>query len=180
MPDPRTLAEGVAALWAATQAVVAAEANLSLAKAEKERLETQVLPEIFRRERVKDFTHENGAKAKIGTKVVGSLPKADLFPEAREDALAWVVANGYEDTIKVEVKAKWGRGERDRAMLAYEGLRGDNSATVDLKEDIHPATYASMIHAHIKDGKPADLTMLGVELIQRVSFTTRPREDSTP
>lgn len=179
MPDPSTLHDGMAALWAASQRVVRAEAELALAKAEKERLETQVLPEIFRRERVKDATYENGAKAKISTRATGSLPDRDLFPEAREDCINWVVAQGYEDAIKVAVTAKYGRGERERAMAAYETLRGDNTAVVDIKEDIHPMTYASMIHNHVKEGKEADLTMLGVSLIQRVSFTKIPRSDDS-
>lgn len=173
MPDPTTISEGMAALWAASQAVVRAEAALALAQAEKERLETRVLPEIFRRERVKEATHENGAKAKIATKMVGSLPKADQFPEARQDCLDWFVQQGHADAIKVAVTAKWGRGEREAAIRAYEQLRGDNSAAVDMTESIHPQTYQKIIHEHIKAGGEADLTMLGVELIQRVSFSSK-------
>ena len=173
MPDPTTINEGMAALWAASQAVVRAEAALALARAEKERLETSVLPEIFRRERVKEATHENGAKAKIATKMVGSLPKAEEFPEARADCIGWFVTNGYQDAVKAVVTAKWGKGEYEAAHREYERLRGDNSAVVSIKEDIHHQTYAKMIHEHVKGGGEADLTMLGVELIQRVSFSSK-------
>lgn len=173
MPDPTTISEGMAALWAASQAVVRAEAALALAQAEKERLETRVLPEIFRRERVKEATHENGAKAKISTKMVGSLPKREEFPEARQDCINWFVREGYQDAVKAVVTAKWGKGEYAAAQRAYEQLRGDNTAAVDIKEDIHHLTYAKMIHEHVKAGGEADLTMLGVELIQRVSFSSK-------
>lgn len=136
----------------------------------KRNLEEQVLPDLFLEAGIATLSLPNGTKAKLSGVAVGSLPKD---PALREQALAWLVENGYGDLVKAEVSASWGTGERDAALAAYNTLRGDNSAKVAYDETIHSATLGKLVKDRLAEGQPTPTETLGVSIIQKVRLTIR-------
>lgn len=183
---PRSVAEGVQALVDADRAVDAAEAALAAAKLVKRELQTIELPEIFAQAGEMEVTLPNGAKAKLGTMIEGSLPKVDekapqdqqlLQEQARRDAIEWLDANGCTDLMKCEVRAAYAKGDADKARKAAAELqRNDNSAVVKLIEDIHPQTLQAEARRRLTAGKPIPLATLGLVALPAVKLTKKPKE----
>ncbi len=172
MADTAQASDLVAELVEISSLIGVLEGQLSDAKAIKEKLEVELLPDAFAKAGVSDLTLPNGTMAKRALKAVGSLPKTE--PE-RTAALDWLVANDYENVIAVEVVATWTKGDRDKALTAYNHLRGDNSATVTKSEAVHPMTLKALAVERVRSGKPVDLTALGVSVVPRVRITAYPK-----
>ena len=165
--------QGVAALVAATQEVLELEARLEIAKANKLRLERETLPPIFDLASCKEFLYRpTGQKAKIGTIVTGSLPKAsDDNPSARTDAIDYALSIGGEEFVQSIVTASWARGERDKAIAVYNNLRrSDNSAKLGIDETIHHMTLKSWVRRRVAAGQPTNLTALGCDVFSAVTL----------
>lgn len=145
------------------------EAGLKVAKKRKEELETTLLPEAFASAGIgNEYTTADGIKAIRGLMATGSLPKD---PEKRATAIKWLEDNGYVDLISTEVVGKWTKGDHDKAVAAYNQMRGDNSATVTKKEDVHHKTLGALAVQCVREGKPIDLEALGVVVLTRVKIT---------
>lgn len=181
-----TVAEGIAALVDADALVDRLEEQLKAAKKAKYELETITLPNVFADAGEVEATLASGAKAKLGQMITGSLPKVDYdtSPEVqaatiakREAAIEWADANGWGPLIKCEVRAKWDKGDRDKAIAAYNALRGDNSVDLHLLEDIHPMTLQSQVRQRIAQGLPVPLETLGVTVLPAVRLTKKPKKD---
>lgn len=170
----QTVDEGVAALVAATNEVAELESRLEVAKANKLRLEREVLPPIFDLAACKKFVYRpTGQTAKIGTIVTGSLPKAtDDNPAARSDAIDYALSIGGEEFVQSIVTASWSRGEREKAVAVYNNLRrSDNSAKVGIDETIHHMTLKSWVKRRVAAGQPTNLDALGCDVFSAVTLS---------
>jgi len=152
--------------------IEAFEERVKALKAKKDQLETGTLIELYNELGVRSVTHDaSGRKASRLLVPTGSLNKD---PEQRKLAVEWLVANGYEDTINVTLDASWARGDRAKALAAYEHLRRqDNSAKIEMGEGVHWKTLGKIAVDCITSGKEVPLTTLGIDVVSRVRFTKK-------
>lgn len=177
MPPPTTSrsARGVVALQAAVARVKELEDALDTAKAEVKRLEEQELPAAFTEDGIAELSLPSGQKAGRQLTVVGTFPSADKDPEKFARAMEWWCANGYADTVKVEVSAAYGTGDRDAALGIYEQLRRDNRAYVSKSESVHAMTLRAAIKQRLEQGLPTPVEDLGCNVIRRVRLASASR-----
>jgi hypothetical protein len=176
MPDLPS--DKVQALWEAQQRAVRAQAELNLAEAEIERLEYEVLPDLYLQHGVTEVKLPNGCKAIKTLDAKGSFPDGDKDPDIAAKAAEWYVGHQYQDLLETKVEAKWGRGERDKAVAFYDTVRGDNSALVRLKDGCHWATHCKTVKEHVlkHPEEVVPLDVLGVTIRPRVRITVKPKE----
>jgi len=151
-------------LAAIEDSMEALNARLKDASAEKNRLETEVLPSLFAEAGLRTIQTTHGATIGLRLIVSGSLPKER---DARDAAVAWLAANGCGDLLSCEVTAKWARGDRETALEHFNALRRVNSAAVTLDEGIHAQTLQAEVRRRIVGGEPVPLDLLGVTALTR-------------
>lgn len=183
--EPTTASEGVDVLVQSELAVLRIEASLDAEKAWKKQLEEVILPRLFDEEDTIEKETSLGSKARRGMHVTGSLPKPTekMTPgevaaalKRRQDAIAWASENGYDPLIKSKVVAEWDKGERDKALKFYESLRGDNSVSSSLVEDIHHSSLKALVRDRLRRGLETPLETLGVTALTAVRLTKKPKE----
>jgi len=118
------------------------------------------------------------ATAWFGAKVdeKADFETQDKQRAARKAAIEAAVGLGWGPLIKCTVSSQFDKGDAEKARRLYEELRGDNSAKVDLKEDIHPQTLFAQVRRAVEEGKRVPLETLGVNVISGVKLTKRPKE----
>jgi hypothetical protein len=137
-------------------------------KREKNQLETQVLPGLYQLLGCRSMTTDSGRTAKLGLVATGKLPSD---PEERQEAIDWLVAEGYEGNIEAKVTASWSRGDRAKALALVQQLRQDNSVKLTLDEGVHWKTLGKLMKDRIIGGQEVPADMVGVEVLPRVRFT---------
>lgn len=177
MPAPSLSrsARGVAALREAVSRVQELEEALEIAKQEVKRLEEQELPAAFTEDGISELRLPDGQKAAKQVNVVGTFPSPDKEPEKFATAMQWWTQNGFADTVRVEVSASYGTGDREGALAIYNQLRGDNRAHVTKSESVHAMTLRAAIKQRLEAGLPTPVEDLGCTVIRRVRLTTPPR-----
>jgi hypothetical protein len=152
--------------------IEAFEERLKTLKDHKNQIETVTLIDLYNELGVRSVTHDaSGRKAARGLIPTGSLNKD---PEQRKAAIQWLVDNGYEDVINVDVAASWARGDRAKAVAVYENLRRqDNSAKISLDEGVHWKTLGKIAVDRLTAGQEVPLTTLGIDVVSRVRFTKK-------
>lgn len=142
---------------------------------ERKRLERDVLPDLFAEAGIKALQLEDGSRITLSTLAEGSLPKE---PDKRQEALDWLVANGFENLIECKVVGSWARGERTQAMDEYARLVALGNAKVAFDEGINPKTLGARIRDRVQAGLPTPLMTLGVAVFQRARFTKKSNGDT--
>lgn len=180
--DLDTPAKGVDFLATIDRQESELEAQLKATKALRHTLETETLVELFDRFEQPEAASNSGAKAKRGMRVLGSLPKvgdkdspeeARLHRAQREAAIALAEEYGWQPFIKTEVTGKWDKGDREKALAAYNLLRGDNSVEASIDESIHPMTLQAQVRQRIREGKAVALDVLNVTAQAAVTLTKK-------
>lgn len=138
--------------------------------AQKNALETVILPDLFSQAGVTEVRTDSGAKAKMGLVASGSLPKDEA---KRKQAIAWLVENGYGEIIEAKVVASWSRGDRDKAEGLFEQLKSDNSVKLSLDDSVNHMTLGKLAKERVQQGLEVPLDTLGVNVISRVRFTSK-------
>jgi hypothetical protein len=139
-------------------------------KGVRQRLERETLPQLFAEAGIKSIELDDGSRITLSTMAEGSLPKE---PAIRAEALAWLVANGYENLIECKVTASWSRGDREKAQAEAQRLQALGSAKVLLDEGIHHSTLGARMRDRVVEGLETPLTLLGVAVFPRARFTKR-------
>ena len=94
----------------------------------------------------------------------------------REEAHAWLRANGHGDLIKNELKIVFGKGEDEEAIKLKTMLREMAEqdqlkfGSVEQKEAVHPQTLKAQVRQWLKDGVPLPLETFKVFIFQRCSL----------
>jgi hypothetical protein len=175
--DLDTPAKGVDFLAALDTQEKELESQLKATKALRHTLQTETLVELFDRFEQPEAVSNSGAKAARALLVTGSLPKvnekdtpqeAALHAEQRKQAIALAESYGWQPFIKTEVTAKWDKGDREKAVAAYNLLRGDNSVEASIDEGIHPMTLQAQVRNRIREGKEVNLDVLGITALSGV------------
>ena len=145
------------------QEVEEAETLLKNLKAEKQKLSTQMIPDLMDEmgvERV-DVDGLTVTKKQI---VAASIPV-----DKRELAFDWLRERGLDDIIKNDVVCTFGRGQDNLAKDAFWTLK-DKGLEPSTKTHIHPMTLKAFVKDRVEQGQEIDLDLFGAFLTNAVEI----------
>tara|TARA_R100000664_G_scaffold22123_2_gene31542 strand:+ start:533 stop:1138 length:606 start_codon:yes stop_codon:yes gene_type:complete len=145
------------------QEVEEAETLLKNLKAEKQKLSTQMIPDLMDEmgvERV-DVDGLTVTKKQI---VAASIPV-----DKRELAFDWLRDRGLDDIIKNDVVCTFGRGQDNLAKDAFWMLK-DKGLEPSTKTHIHPMTLKAFVKDRVEQGQEIDLDLFGAFLTNAVEI----------
>lgn len=145
------------------QEVEEAETLLKNLKAEKQKLSTQMIPDLMDEmgvERV-DVDGLTVTKKQI---VAASIPV-----DKRELAFDWLRDRGLDDIIKNDVVCTFGRGQDNLAKDAFWTLK-DKGLEPSTKTHIHPMTLKAFVKDRVEQGQEIDLDLFGAFLTNAVEI----------
>ena len=145
------------------QEVEEAETLLKNLKAERQKLSTQMIPDLMDEmgvERV-DVDGLTVTKKQI---VAASIPV-----DKRELAFDWLRDRGLDDIIKNDVVCSFGRGQDNLAKDAFWTLK-DKGLEPSTKTHIHPMTLKAFVKDRVEQGQEIDLDLFGAFLTNAVEI----------
>lgn len=113
------------------------------------------IPNVMQEANMKSFKLTDGKEITIRQEVYASIPKANI-----DEALDWLDKNGFGGLIKVEVKASYGKGDKEDAVSLYQELQ-EKGLSVVLKEDVHSSTLKAFLKEQIAEGNAIPLDLFG-------------------
>lgn len=134
-------------------------AELAAANEKLRLIQEVALPEAMLEAGLIKLTLANGALVNIKRSYACSISEA-----RREEAIGWMVANGYSDLIKSEIMMKFGKGEAD-AIGALEANLVALGYTYTRKEAVHPSTLKSFVTKLMEDAQPFPQESFGVHAV---------------
>lgn len=128
-------------------------------KKELQRVSEQDLPEAMDAIGMAEFTLIDGTKISVKT-----FYSASITAERKDDAFAWLEANGHGGIIKTDVSVAFGRGDLEVAKSFLEYARGFNEAAInpELEQGVHWSTLRSFVKEQIEGGHPLPQETFGV------------------
>jgi hypothetical protein len=145
------------------QEVEEAETLLKNLKSERQKLSTQMIPDLMDEmgvERV-DVDGLTVTKKQI---VAASIPV-----DKRELAFDWLRERGLDDIIKNDVVCSFGRGQDNLAKDAFWTLK-DKGLEPSTKTHIHPMTLKAFVKDRVEQGQEIDLDLFGAFLTNAVEI----------
>ncbi len=145
------------------QEVEEAETLLKNLKSERQKLSTQMIPDLMDEmgvERV-DVDGLTVTKKQI---VAASIPV-----DKRELAFDWLRERGLDDIIKNDVVCSFGRGQDNLAKDAFWTLK-DKVLEPSTKTHIHPMTLKAFVKDRVEQGQDIDLDLFGAFLTNAVEI----------
>jgi hypothetical protein len=145
------------------QDVEDAETHLKALKQERQKLSTQMIPDLMDEmgvERV-DVDGLTVTKKQI---VAASIPV-----DKRELAFDWLRERGLDDIIKNDVVCSFGRGQDNLAKDAFWTLK-DKGLEPSTKTHIHPMTLKAFVKDRVEQGQDIDLDLFGAFLTNAVEI----------
>jgi hypothetical protein len=133
---------------------------------------SKTLPDMISGAGITEFKMNNGTKVELKEYVSGSLPKED---EARSAAFEYIREHSGESLIKMNVVAKFERGDTNRAASALAALR-ELEVDFDAKEDIHPMTLAAWARERMKNGEEVALETIGLTAGRMAKIVTKEKK----
>jgi hypothetical protein len=109
------------------------------------------MPEILMEIGIEEFKLTTGEKLKLSTYYSASL--SDENPK-KEEAFAWLRANGHDAIIKNVIAGTFGKGEEKRAEEVFEKLNELAPDTFSKKSGVHPMTLKSFVKELCEAGTP--------------------------
>lgn len=159
----RGIAGTVETLTALRARMAKAEEWMKQAKAQVEEIETSTLPELMDACGLESFKLTDGSIIEIKKIVAGSIPAKN-----REDAFAWLRAQGHDFLIKSEVKVALGKGMDSLAASVVDTLQG-MGLEVERKETVHAQTLGGWAREMIAEGVTLPLDLLGIYVGKRAT-----------
>ena len=145
------------------QEVEEAETLLKTLNSERQKLSTQMIPDLMDEmgvERV-DVDGLTVTKKQI---VAASIPV-----DKRELAFDWLRERGLDDIIKNDVVCSFGRGQDNLAKDAFWTLK-DKGLEPSTKTHIHPMTLKAFVKDRVEQGQEIDLDLFGAFLTNAVEI----------
>ena len=145
------------------QEVEEAETLLKTLKSERQKLSTQMIPDLMDEmgvERV-DVDGLTVTKKQI---VAASIPV-----DKRELAFDWLRERGLDDIIKNDVVCSFGRGQDNLAKDAFWTLK-DKGLEPSTKTHIPPMTLKAFVKDRVEQGQEIDLDLFGAFLTNAVEI----------
>ena len=159
----KNLSSLVRKLRVVEQDVEDAETHLKALKQERQKLSTQMIPDLMDEmgvERV-DVDGLTVTKKQI---VAASIPVAN-----RDEAFSWLRDRGLDDIIKNDVVCSFGRGQDNMAKDAMATL-SERGLSPSMKTHIHPMTLKAFIKDRVESGDEVDLDLFGAFLSNAVDI----------
>lgn len=141
-------------------------------KKELERMMRYSIPDAFRVAGVSEFgfVHEGGkARMSTGTKVVGSLTRAD----DKDAAIEYLEANGLKGAIKTKLAMQFDKDEEEEVEKTVKLLTQTSNRHVDVERGIHPQTLVAFVREKLKEDPTFDYEKVGCTAITEAKFTLR-------
>lgn len=139
------------------------EVDLSEVKAQRDKLQNQVIPEFMEELGIPGIELDDGKKVSVKDIFVTNITK-----DKQNQAYQWLSNNGFGDLIKHEVKVNFGKGETVSTnyllKLLAETPEFKNAQYSD-KESIHPQTLKATVKEQITKGNDLFLTEEALELL---------------
>lgn len=117
------------------------------------------------------FSLDTGEVFEITERIFGGLPKG---AGERIEAIQELERLEAEDLIKVDLKTKFNKGEREQAEEAALALR-KMGLEVEVDESVHPQTLWSFVREALRDGTEIDTEKLGV-FVGQTTKIKRPKK----
>ncbi len=130
-----------------TERIDKGEALLKTLKAEREQLETTLLPQALEAAHVKSFTTKDGLTIEAKEIVSGSISEPK-----RAGALAWLRAHGHAGLIKTSVAVAFAKGQEKIAEKAKDALK-KLGVEVEVKETVHSETLKAWAREMLARGE---------------------------
>jgi len=155
-------------LYEAEADVLRLDAELKRAKAKRDRIQHDLIPEAMAEIGVLEFrTATSHIKVEEKLRVQPLKQNRPLVLQAVEEM-------GSGNLIKTTVSVPFNRGEDDRveaALLALEEM----GCQYKQERDIHPSTLRKFVSDLLKEGKPVDMELFGARKFKQAVF-----EDGAP
>lgn len=135
--------------------VSALEEELKEAKERLRSIRDDQIPTLMSQLGVSELKLQDGAKVSINKFYAASIPKNN---SQANRFFAWLEDNDLDGIIKTEVKAKFQKGEYEKAQSALEAL-ADIAPGATLGRNIHPQTLKAFVRERFESGEglPTDL-----------------------
>jgi len=141
------------------------ENYIARAKKEREDIRVRILPNVMFELGIDSVTIDNH-HCKLEPMVQATLPKE---PEARLDAVNWLVANGHGGVVKRELKVDLPKGDGYTEFAVKEAVQeAAPGLNVSTYYNVHHSTYSALIRQLVREGAPIPTDVLGVFIGQIV------------
>jgi len=151
MSDLQRVKELAKLLIAQRKIVEDIEADLTQAKRDLARIETEDLPELMREVQLQSITMDSGEVIEIVDEV-----SCGITDERKSAAHNWLIDNGFGGLIKTEVVAKFGKGEYQAALACANQIGGL------VMESVHASTLKAFVKEQMKAGKNLPNDLFGI------------------
>lgn len=141
------------------------EDYIARAKKEREEIRVRILPNVMFELGIDSVTIDNH-HCKLEPMVQASLPKE---PEARKEAIDWLVENGHGGIIKRELKVDLPKGDGYTEAAVKEAVQeAAPGLNVLTSYNVHHSSYSALIRQLVREGAPIPTDILGVFIGQIV------------
>lgn len=137
------------ALVAADREVDAAEALLRQRKEEARLLREESIPMAMAELGLNEVRLDSGERVTVKQDVYASIP-----PDKRNEAYAWLEANGFGGLIKTEVVMHFTRGELDAAKQLAAELKQEGYEP-ELEQGVHVQTLRAFLREQLEQANAA-------------------------
>lgn len=153
--------------------IVALEEALKAAQGRLKFVSEEQIPNLMTELNISEFKLADGTKIEIKKFYSGSLAQSN---PKRNEAFAWLKANGHDDIIKNEVAVVFGRGEENKcdrlvAELAERGYDPTNEKTV------HGSTLKAFLKEQVEAGSAIPLDLFKAYIGRKATIDV-PKEKS--
>lgn len=166
--DLRRVATLANELVEAEQAVTDMEAALKEAKRVAFDLAVNKLPDAMNQAGLAELLTSTGRKIGLKSVVAATWPGEDK-PDKLAAAMLFLTAEEALDLVSSEVTVAFSRTDHERAQELYDQLRGNNAATVKIKQTVHPSRLSAWVRDRLTNGKRVDMDALSVHSFIRAT-----------
>ena len=156
------------ALLDADEAVEKAESALKTAKEHARVLREETIPAAMQELGLEELRLATGQRLRIQQDVYAAIPAAQ-----KERAFEWLAGNGFGGLIKVDVRARYGKGDADAAVQLAHELRG-RGLDATCEQNVHPQTLKAFLREQIASGAAnIPLELFGARPVWTAKLTTK-------
>lgn len=139
----------------ADEKVAKAEKALTEAKKKAQTLREETIPGMMEELGITRLDHRSGRVVTVKQEVYASIPA-----DNKEAAHRWLEEHDHGDLIKVDVTAKYGKGDIKKAIKLWEQLE-KKGLNVAFKESVHASTLKAFLREQLAAGKKVPLNLFG-------------------
>jgi len=155
-------------LYLAELAAAEAAEKAKEAQAKVTHISERLIPELMASLGMAEFVTTNGIKLKIDDVYRASIPKA-----RREEAHAWLEANGEGGMVKHNVVANFARDQQEEARALRAQLEADGLNVSD-EQKVESSTLRAWVKRQLEAGAEIPMDLFGAGKIERAKIKAKP------